>query len=110
MARTPLAGAVQDAVAAVGRRRAAHTRTRFVKEAGVAALGFGVLGRSRHPPALRPPRIVVVGAGLAGLSAARSGTQGYTAEIHEASDRIGGRCWTPAAPSRTARSPSTAVS
>ena len=44
MARTPLAGAVQDAVAAVaaGEERRT-TRTRFVKEAGVAALGMTAL-------------------------------------------------------------------
>ncbi|MGH2996773.1 MAG: flavin monoamine oxidase family protein, partial [Gaiellaceae bacterium] len=41
------------------------------------------------------PRIVVVGAGLAGLTAAyRLKQAGYAAQVHEASDRIGGRCWT----------------
>ena len=41
------------------------------------------------------PKIVVVGAGLAGLNAAYSlRNAGYIAEVHEASDRIGGRCWT----------------
>jgi monoamine oxidase len=40
------------------------------------------------------PRIVVVGAGLAGLSCAyRLKQAGYTTQVHEASDRIGGRCW-----------------
>jgi len=36
-----------------------------------------------------------VGAGLAGLSCAyRLKQAGYTADVYEASDRIGGRCWT----------------
>ena len=97
MARTPLAGAVQDAVAAVaaGEERRT-TRTRFVKEAGVAALGVTALGRFAAPArAADAPKIVVVGAGLAGLNAAYSlRNAGYIAEVHEASDRIGGRCWT----------------
>jgi monoamine oxidase len=41
------------------------------------------------------PRIVVVGAGLAGLSCAYQLKQaGYRADIYEASERVGGRCWT----------------
>ena len=95
MARTPLAGAVQDAVATIADERRT-TRTRFVKEAGVAALGLTALGRFAAPArGAGAPRIVVVGAGLAGLNAAYSlRNAGYAAEIHEASDRIGGRCWT----------------
>ena len=96
MARTPLAGAIQDAVAAAGSRRAAHDAPRFVKEAGVAALGLTALGRFAAPArGAGAPKIVVVGAGLAGLSCAYALRQaGYNADIHEASDRIGGRCWT----------------
>ena len=72
------------------------TRRRFVKEAGVAALGLTALGRFAAPArGAGAPKIVVVGAGLAGLSAAYSlRNAGYNAEIHEASNRIGGRCWT----------------
>src|SRR6187551_2179050 len=96
MARTPLAGAVQDAVAALGSDERRTTRTRFVKEAGAAALGITALGRFAAPArGATAPRIVVVGAGLAGLSAAYAlRNAGYVAEVHEASDRIGGRCWT----------------
>ena len=97
MARTPLAGAVQNAAAAVAAAEERRTtRTRFVKEAGVAALGLTALGRFAAPArGADAPKIVVVGAGLAGLSAAYllKGA-GYRADIHEASDRIGGRCWT----------------
>lgn len=96
MARTPLAAAVADAVAAVAAGERRTTRTRFVKEAGAAALGLTALGRLAAPArGAAAPRIVVVGAGLAGLNAAYTLQQsGYAAEIHEASTRIGGRCWT----------------
>ena len=40
MARTPLAGAFQDAVAAVAAGERRTTRTTFVKEVGAAALGL----------------------------------------------------------------------
>ena len=96
MARTPLAQAVQDAAAAADADARRTTRTPFVKEAGVAALGLTALGRFAAPArGADAPKIVVVGAGLAGLSAAYTlRNAGYIAEIHEASDRIGGRCWT----------------
>ena len=55
-----------------------------------------MLGRFAAPArGAAAPKIVVVGAGLAGLSAAYAlRNAGYAAEIHEASERIGGRCWT----------------
>ncbi|XEC97444.1 flavin monoamine oxidase family protein [Paenibacillus tarimensis] len=41
------------------------------------------------------PRIVIVGAGLAGLTCAyRLKQKGFIAKVYEASDRVGGRCWT----------------
>jgi monoamine oxidase len=41
------------------------------------------------------PRVVIVGAGLAGLTCAyRLKQEGIKAAIYEASSRIGGRCWT----------------
>jgi monoamine oxidase len=40
------------------------------------------------------PRVVVVGAGLAGLTCAyRLKQAGISATVYEASDRLGGRCW-----------------
>jgi monoamine oxidase len=95
MARTPLAGAVERAAAeAAGGRRT--SRRGFVREAGALALGLTAFGRLAAPArGAAAPRIVVVGAGLAGLSAAHALREaGYAAEVHEASDRIGGRCWT----------------
>jgi len=75
------------------------TRRELLRDAGtvgVAALGVGAFGRfASAARAVSPARIVVVGAGLAGLTAAyRLKQAGYSAEIHEASDRVGGRCWT----------------
>ena len=71
----------KDVPAARRRRRARR----------VTALG-------RLTPAARAAsatRIVVVGAGLAGLTCAHRLRQaGHAAEVYEASDRIGGRCWT----------------
>ncbi|MBM7653505.1 NAD(P)-binding protein [Neobacillus cucumis] len=40
-------------------------------------------------------RIAIVGGGLAGLTCAyRLKQAGYSSEIYEASNRLGGRCWT----------------
>jgi monoamine oxidase len=71
------------------------TRRGFLKSAGAAGLGLTAVGRLA--PAARgasPPKIVIVGAGLAGLSCAyRLKQAGQGAEVYEASTRIGGRCW-----------------
>jgi monoamine oxidase len=94
--RTPLLNAVQNAVAEVANEEARTTRRTLLRHAGVGAVGLTALGRLT--PAARAaaqPKIVVVGAGLAGLSAAyRLKRAGYAAQVYEASDRIGGRCWT----------------
>jgi monoamine oxidase len=58
----------------------------------VAAALSGPLPRAL---AATTPRIVVVGAGLAGLSCAyQLKRAGLRADVYEASDRVGGRCWT----------------
>lgn len=111
MPRTPLARGLGEAVSVVAEAAARNveveqvreerliTRRRLLRDAGaigVAAAGISTLGR--FTPAARgatAPRIVVVGAGLAGLSAAyRLKQAGYDAQVYEASSRIGGRCWT----------------
>jgi monoamine oxidase len=111
MARTPIARQLQEA-ASVAQEAWARgvdvdevlesrktTRRELLRDAGAlgtAALGLAAFGR--FAPAARATtsaRIVVVGAGLAGLTAAyRLKQAGYSAAIHEASDRVGGRCWT----------------
>jgi monoamine oxidase len=94
--RAPLAHVLEDAVAAVAVDSPRTTRRVLLKRAGAGALAVSVLGRLT--PAARAaaaPRIVVVGAGLAGLTCAyRLKQAGYTAQVYEASDRLGGRCWT----------------
>ena len=107
MTRTPLARAlsaiVRQVAADVGtgvERPDGPSRRDLLRGAGVAALGVGAAGLAAAAPASAAPvvagapRIVVVGAGLAGLSAAYQLRQaGYRASVVEASDRVGGRCW-----------------
>jgi monoamine oxidase len=115
MARTPLLHSLVDAVAVAAEAERRGTdddrvlderagrmdRRRFL---GLAAAGIG-LAACEGPQRLvtEPPsfavstneRIVIVGAGLAGLTCAwRLAQQGIKATVYEASGRLGGRCWT----------------
>jgi monoamine oxidase len=96
MARTPLLGAVQDAVANVAAEERRTSRREFLKEsalAGAAVTAFGSLATNARAAA-PAGTTVIVGAGLAGLTAAyRLKQAGVVAQVHEASTRIGGRCW-----------------
>jgi monoamine oxidase len=111
MARTPLAQRLQDAFAVLGEESGQETqkqpprgsdlltRRELLRRAGV--LGVAAAAVSVFPGSIplasaqTQPRIVVVGAGLAGLVCAyRLKKAGYAADVHEAADRIGGRCWT----------------
>ena len=79
-------------------QRAAHaiSRRNFLRQAGVAAaaLAGAPLLRAK-PPVAGAPRVVVVGAGLAGLTCAyRLKQAGIDATVYEANTRLGGRCWT----------------
>jgi monoamine oxidase len=98
MARTPLANRLQQIAAEVSMDAGTAPRpTRRQLLAGGAGVAAAAAAARFAPPARAAddPRIVVVGAGLAGLSCAyRLKQAGYTAQLHEASDRIGGRCWT----------------
>jgi monoamine oxidase len=76
--------------------RAGRLRRRELLAGGaglaVAAMLSGPLARAIGATA---PRIVVVGGGLAGLTCAyRLRQAGLRANLYEASDRLGGRCWT----------------
>jgi hypothetical protein len=95
MPRTPLAHSLHALFA-----RADHedglTR-RDVMRGGAVAAGAALAARLPLPAArgAAAPRVVVVGAGLAGLTAAHRLRQaGITAAVYEASGRVGGRCWT----------------
>ena len=94
--RTPLAHVLEDAVAAVAAETSHTTRRGLLKSAGAGAVALSALGRlTPSARAAAAPRVVVVGAGLAGLTCAyRLEQAGYTAQVYEASDRLGGRCWT----------------
>src|SRR4029079_11081028 len=87
MARTPLASRLQSLAA-----EPHMTRRQFVGAAGAATVAAAAwTPRARAAAA---PRIVIVGAGLAGLTCAyRLKQAGVTASLYEASDRTGGRCW-----------------
>src|SRR5882672_11241780 len=59
----------------------------------VASPPLAALARPRRRGA-HDPRVVVVGAGLAGLSCAYKLQQhGIRADLYESRDRVGGRCW-----------------
>ena len=111
MARTPPAQRLQDAFATIDEestREAQNqlssspdllTRRELLRRAG--SLGVAAAVANVFPgwiplaSAQTAPRIVVVGGGLAGLACAyRLKKAGYAVEVHEAADRIGGRCWT----------------
>ena len=74
-------------------------RRKFLNRVGAFGLGFwasacGAAGRNPRVAA-NPKRIVVIGAGLAGLAAARDLHRlGHDVVVVEARDRIGGRVWT----------------
>src|SRR5215218_10917381 len=83
MGRTPLASRMQDI---------ALSRRQVLGAAGASALSLAAW--TPRAPAATSDRIVIVGAGLAGLTCAyRLKQAGVSAELHEASDRLGGRCW-----------------
>ena len=109
MPRTPFAALLRDAAAAAAaaaiqalpveeviewrNHRTLTRRTLLKSSAGLAAAA--TLTQMPRRLSAQGPRIVVVGAGLAGLTAAlRLRQAGYVAQVYEAADRVGGRCWT----------------
>lgn len=99
MARTPLFAALQQLTADVHRDQPAVSRRRLLATSAAVAAGTGAavtLGSAAPATASSTgARIVVIGAGLAGLTAAYTLKKaGYSATVYEAADRLGGRCWT----------------
>src|SRR4051812_23946120 len=97
MARTPLAQSLERAAAsaAAESEQGESTRRSFLRQAGAAGLGLAALGGlAPGARATDGPKIVVVGAGLAGLTCAyRLKRAGYIADVYEPQTRLGGRCW-----------------
>ncbi len=91
LARAALAGATSSAATADH----AAMRRRVLRGASALALA-GALPVFSRPAFSRnaPPRVLIVGAGLAGLTAAWTLRRaGVHATLFEGSPRIGGRCW-----------------
>jgi monoamine oxidase len=107
--RTPLARRLGEAAAVASEAAARETsaeeilaernpglrrRELLAGGAGLAAAAM-LSGPVSRALAATAPRVVVVGGGLAGLTCAyRLKQSGVNAQLYEASDRLGGRCWT----------------
>ncbi len=98
--RTPLFTQVSDwlrQAQAQNRLEQGITRRTFLKGAaatGATVAGIGGLSSIASAGTASSPRILIVGAGIAGLMAAdKLQKSGYTPMIYEGSNRVGGRIW-----------------
>lgn len=108
MPRSPLADQLQDIASVVSEasrrdvpaeRVISERATKYASRRDFLKLAAATAAAVAFQPVARTfaaaPRIAVIGAGLAGLTAAyRLKQAGYSASVFEAADRIGGRCWT----------------
>ena len=77
------------------KRSTAITRRRFLESTAIAATAMAAAPLARAAKPDTSKRVVVVGAGLAGLTCAyRLKQAGIDAAVYEAQTRVGGRCWT----------------
>lgn len=118
MSRTPMLRTLHRIAARTARQtpeQAGLSRRALLRTsaASVAALGLTGAGLSAGTPARAAGTtdIVVIGAGLAGLTAAYELRKaGYRATVIEAADRIGGRCYTDRTTPDTRRSSGSSTS
>jgi monoamine oxidase len=98
MARTPLLSRIEALAAEVAAEEAGLTRRDVLRRAGAAgalAAAATVAPFATRADAAGAPRIAIVGAGLAGLTAGyQLRRAGHAVTVYEGSDRVGGRCWT----------------
>ncbi|TME83445.1 MAG: FAD-dependent oxidoreductase, partial [Chloroflexi bacterium] len=88
MARTPLLTEVQRLAAHFDRQ---VSRREFIKVTG-ATIGAAAISGPIAALAATPPRIAIIGGGIAGLNAALTlQDAGIAATVYEASSRVGGR-------------------
>lgn len=94
--RTPLLSSVRELIRISGSNSENISRREFLKRSATAA---AVIAATAYLPrnafAKDPPRIAIVGAGIAGLNAAYSLRKaGIIAKVYEGSSRTGGRIFT----------------
>ena len=98
MARSPLMRLLQRVArdAATGAHDpAAPARRAFLRRAGALAVAGAAPAWSPVAAGAQQTRVIVVGAGLAGLAAAHElARAGVRATVIEGAPRVGGRCWT----------------
>jgi monoamine oxidase len=102
VARTPLASILQKSFALAGTEmeKQLNPGQAMIRKMAPSKLFLPpekdkTLLFNRNESGETAPRIVIVGAGLAGLTSAyRLKQAGVNSIIYEASDRVGGRCWT----------------
>lgn len=103
LARTPLASILQKSFVLAGTewKKQNYSGQATQPEGNCPQIELVSIEKEKQPSSKfhgdekMAPRIVIVGAGLAGLTCAyRLKQGGITSTIYEAADRIGGRCWT----------------
>lgn len=103
MARTPLASILQKslALASAGIEKQIGTGQAIILEGNTSQKALVTIEKEKRQffnfngEGKNTPRIVIVGAGLAGLTSAyRLKQDGVISTIYEATKRVGGRCWT----------------
>ena len=102
-ARTPLASILQKslALASAGIEKQIGTGQAIIIEGNTSQKALVTIEKEKRQffnfngEGKNTPRIVIVGAGLAGLTSAyRLKQDGVISTIYEATNRVGGRCWT----------------